>query len=126
MARVTTDGATDRYCRLSHRKALGALKGPVSFFTTNRTKLVFLQSTVQECQFTELSLFVDILFIVNHHQHLFDHVRCSIDSTLVFTRNDNVQRVVVAIHDFSVAASSRSLLDGSFPTDGNLATRLGL
>ena len=62
----------------------------MTLLTTDLTILVFFECTIQERQFAELLLLVNILFVVNDHQHLFDHVRGCIDRSLIIARNNHV------------------------------------
>ncbi len=71
-------------------------------------------------------MLVHILFVINDHQHLFDHIGRCVHRSLVVTGNDNVQRFVVALHDLAIPSSPCSLFYRPSATDCNLASRLGL
>lgn len=126
MARVSAYGTLDQHSVLFHAEAFRTFKGSVALLTTYLTILVFFERTIQKCQFAKLLLLVHILFVINHHQHLFYHIRCCVDRSLVITGNDHVKGFVVALHNLAIPSSPCSFLNRSAPADGDLASRLGL
>jgi len=97
----------------------------MSLFGTNLTKLIFLQRTIQERQFPELLLLVNVLFVVDNHQHLLDHVGGRVDGILIVPGNDHMEWFIVTIHNFPIATSAGTFFDGSSTPNGDFAARLG-
>jgi len=124
MARIATYGALDRHRVLVHRESFGAFKRAMPFFCTNLAKFIFLERTIQQCQFTQLILLVNVSFIINDHKHLVDHISGRIDRLLIVTSDDNMKRIVLSFYQLAITSSSRSDLDGSSSTNGNLTSCL--
>ena len=127
MTCVSANGTLDlEGILLVHAETLRTLKGPVTLFTTNLTILVLFECTVEESQFAKLLLLVNILFVINDHKHLFNHIGGCVYRSLVVTGNDDVKGFIVAFHNLAIASSPCSFLDGTSSTDCNLAAGLGL
>ena len=97
----------------------------MSLFGANRTKLVRLESTIQQGEFSQLLLLVHILLIVNDLQHFRDHRTRRIDRRRIVPRNQNVQWLIVRRHDLAVPTTPGAFLDGPSTANGNFAARLG-
>lgn len=106
-------------------ETLGTLKGTMSLLRTNLTKLLLLEGSVQQGQFPQLRLFMNVLFVINHNQHLANHIGGGIDTLLVLSRNDHMKGFVIAVHDLAVAASPGALLDTPLAANSDFAARLG-
>lgn len=126
MTSVATNSTLDLHSRLLvHRKTTRALKGSMTLFGTGGTILLFLESSVQQGQFSELLLLVHIRLIVNDHKHLFNHIGSGVDCLLVLSGNNDMQGLIVSVHDLSVPSSTRSFLDRAASTNSNFAPSLG-
>ncbi len=103
---------------------LGALKGSMALLGTNRAILIFLQRPIQQGQFPQLRLLVHILIIVNDHEHILNHLGGGIDRRLVLTGDDDVEGLMIALHDLPIPPPPRPLLHRPLAANGNLAPRL--
>lgn len=126
MTRISTYGTLDQHCILFHAEAFRTFKGSMTLLTTYLTVLIFFECTIQQCQFAKLLLLVNILFVIDDHQHLFDHIGCCIDRSLVITGDDHVKGFIVAVHDLAITSSPRSFLDRATSADCDLTSRLRL
>lgn len=99
----------------------------MSLFRTDGTVdgFVVFESTVQESQFAQLLLLVDIAFVVQDDEHFLNHGGGRIHGPGIVSRHDDVQRFVIARIGLSVAPTPGPLLDTALAPNGDLATRLG-
>jgi len=51
-------------------EALGTLECPMALLGADGTVLILLEGSVQQRQFAKLSLLVNVLLVVDHHEHL--------------------------------------------------------
>ena len=120
MTCITADGASHFDSRLVRGKSLGAFERSVTLFPTQCTVLILLQGSVQERQFSELCLFVNIFIIVDDHQHILNHLCCRIDTLLPISRHHHMKRFIISLHHLSISPTPRSLLHTSLSPNSNL------
>jgi len=126
MTSISTYGTLYQHCILFHAEAFRTFKASMALLTTDLTILIIFECTIQQCQFSKLSLLVNVLFVIDDHQHLFDHICCCVDRSLVITGNDYVKGFIVALHDLTIPSSLCPSFDRTTPANCDLASRLGL
>jgi hypothetical protein len=127
MTRFPANRALYQIPLIIQSESFRTLEIAMTLLSARQTPLLALfQRTVQQRQFPQLSLFMNIHLIVNHNQHIANHLRRHFQLGGIVSRHHHVEGFVVPLLGGFVPPSPRTFFDRTFSPNGNFAVGFGL
>mmetsp|Transcript_995 Transcript_995/g.2115 ORF Transcript_995/g.2115 Transcript_995/m.2115 type:complete len:327 (-) Transcript_995:449-1429(-) len=131
MTRIPANSALHlQHAPIIQRKLLRTFEISVPLLPAQVTPFLLLQRPVEQGQLPQLILLVNVLLIVDDHEHLRDHLGRRIDGRRIVPGDHHVEGFVLPLGELRRPVLGETtlgpLLDGALPPNGDLAPRLGL